>query len=185
MDAPTQYPAYTLPDRATSERTPSGRNAADRAQHLWEQDEEEARMPSFLHTCVCNVWLYTTFPIRWLANTLLSYRYVYALSVHDLGSNATSHAAQSGHSQMVLNRPPHHRTFGLFTTSTAARVALTEVLGLPEYAGRRVRVGFVELGEREPGAVVAGSGGAGVGGGEGDEGIVVVVEKMYVRASGL
>lgn len=180
-------------------------NDAYQVQRDTNQDEEvrqedEVASPSLLQSCVGNIWLHATYPWRWLCNSLLSYRYVYILSVHDSGYAVfqthpcgQSSQARKDYRECYQQRPSHHRTFGLFATDSAARVALTDVLGLPEYAGRRVRLGFPEVGKREPGVMVAASGMLGYGSRDGsagssnmvDEGIVAVIEKMYVRSSGL
>ncbi|KAK4550712.1 hypothetical protein LTR36_000291 [Oleoguttula mirabilis] len=194
MEAADQYAAPpTARQEAIGPASPR-QNAADRAQPHGqpENDGEEGAPPSFLQICVQTTWLYTTLPFRWLSNTLLSYHCVYVLSVHDLGCVGSDQLDMTvTHHQQptprTTDRESQTRTLGIFTTGTAARVALTEVLGLPEYAGRKLRVAFVELGEKEPGAVVTGSGGgSGDGGRNGvDEGIVALIEKMYVRSSGI
>lgn len=99
-------------------------------------------------------------------NYLLGYRHVYILSAHCL-SNPDQISSQ--------------RIFGVYLSSEAARVAMTEVLRLPEYEGRRVKMGFPELNATEPGIAVA------LHEEEWDEDaqVVVLVEKMVVRKTGL
>ncbi|KAK5132215.1 hypothetical protein LTR08_009275 [Meristemomyces frigidus] len=105
---------------------------------------------------------------RYLLALLLAHQTLYLVSIHDRGHPQT--------------RPAHTRTFGLYTTATAARVALTQVIALPEYEGRPMWFAYPELGERESGAMVMMHD---CGGGGGDGGIVGIVETMSVRSGGL
>lgn len=125
---------------------------------------------------ICIQWLIwlITLPFCWLFNAMFSYRYIYVLSVH-------SHPSSIQHIDAA-----HHKIFGVYHTSAAARVACTEVMRLPEYAGRPVTLGFVELEVGEPGALVASIGYGGSGFDKNEDGrVTAVIERMSVRSSGL
>ncbi|EMC94622.1 hypothetical protein BAUCODRAFT_578600 [Baudoinia panamericana UAMH 10762] len=102
-------------------------------------------------------------PIRRLLTTLYGFRHVHVLSVH--------------HSSKTRNRPAKHDIIGVFDSENAARVVITELMGQPEFEGRNVSIGFPVIGGDDVGVSIMDD----WNGDAEDGGLVVLVQKMYVR----
>ena len=177
---PVHMPAL-IPD--AMQEASEARSTTHRTQQQQLQNATSGPNPSSPWTCLYSFLAFLFYalnlliaPVRWSSDRLLSYSYIYTLSIHDHGC-APRH---------IL---PHHHVIGVFRDEQLARVAVTEVLGLGEYCGREIVVGFRVVGRGETGVrvVVGGDVGGDVdvmgrnGVRRGDGGVVVVVEKMFVR----
>lgn len=130
---------------------------------------------------LCGLLMYS---LRGLVAAALSHRSVYVVMVYDYGGRIPT---QSSTPQGTPIQPVEHiKIFGVYRHDTAARVALTEILRLPEYAGRRLysmNVQEVDAEEFGPMLTRQSIGCKWTTMEEG--GIVAVILKMMVRKTGL
>ena len=115
-------------------------------------------------------------PLKILLDTVLAYRYVYILSVHDPGRSSSLDNVQSS--------APHHQVIGVYASAEAARVAMTEVLQLPEYQARAINMGFPKHGKADLGTRIGCESSMFEAGKWHNERLVLLVERMVVRRKG-
>lgn len=115
-------------------------------------------------------------PLRILLDTVLAYRSVYTLFVHDPGRSSSLDNVQSS--------APHHQVIGVYASAEAARVAMTEVLQVPEYQGRAIHIGFPIHVQADLGTRIGCESSTFEAGKWHDERLVLLVEKMVVRRKG-
>lgn len=115
-------------------------------------------------------------PFRNLLHTVLAYRSVYTLSVHDPGCSCSIGSGQSS--------TPHHQLIGVYASAEAARVAVTEILQLPEYRGRALHMGFPVHGQADLGTRIGCACSTFEAGNWHDRRLVLLVESMVVRKKG-
>lgn len=115
-------------------------------------------------------------PLRILLDTVLAYRSVYTLSVHDPGCSSSLDSGRSS--------APHHQVIGVYASAEAARVAMTEILQLPEYQGRAIYMGFPVRGKADLGTRIGCESSIFEADQRHDERLVLLVESMVVRRRG-
>lgn len=115
-------------------------------------------------------------PWRILLDTVLAYRYVYILSVHDPGRSSSLDNVQSS--------APHHQVIGVYASAEAARVAMTEILRLPEYQAQAIHMGFPKHGKADLGTRMGCESSTFEAGKWHNERLVLLVESMVVRRKG-
>ncbi|KAK3113763.1 hypothetical protein LTR53_008628 [Teratosphaeriaceae sp. CCFEE 6253] len=128
-------------------------------------------------------WITTQY--RWIVQ---GYYPVYVLSVNDLGvfpPISYDPKVPLAHQEPPIPqrrwpRDSAHRIMGVFSNEQAARVHVTMVQQMPEYADRPPRINYPVFGPDEPGAVVAGDPGS-LTNADGDRGVVILVQKMFMR----
>lgn len=115
-------------------------------------------------------------PFRILLHSIVAYRSVYTLSVHDPGCSSSLDSGRSS--------TPHHQLIGVYASAEAARVAVTEVLQLPEYQGRWLHMGFLVHGQADLGTRIGCECSTFEAGNWHDGRLVLLVESMVVRKKG-
>lgn len=115
-------------------------------------------------------------PLRILLDTVLTYRSVYTLSVHDPGRSSSV--------DNVKSSAPHHQVIGVYASAEAARVAMTEVLQVPEYQGRAIYIGYPSHGRADLGTRIGCESFTFEAANWHDERLVLLVERMVVRRKG-
>lgn len=124
------------------------------------------------------------FPLHGLFSAVLSYRSVYVVMVYDC--DGRTHTNLSTAQATSIQPVEHIKIFGTYRHDTAARVALTEVLRLPEYAGRRLySMNVQEIDAKEVGPVLTRQFIGCRSSTMEEGGIVAFILKMIVRESGL
>jgi hypothetical protein len=111
--------------------------------------------------------------LAWTYHYLNNQQYLYVLCIHDCGGPPADLATEPTTLQQPL---PHSKVFGIYDCEAAAKVALTEVVQLPEYAGRPLKVTHTVIEDKELGVCL---GQAPVDPEKG--GVYVVMQKMAVR----